>query len=407
MITFLQNYAKFICLFLALMWVPTISPQAQLMPLQEEENRFDQGKLDIVCQSIKFYLSANAHVNASNDINCSSIEAIEASIPGEYKATARFFKLFKRKRYRSYGRGKLERRLQKLIKDIDTELKKIRKDAAWDNQRKQLMLSLEKAKNAVINPTSMQSRPDSTPTNAQENDTNTVNTQPKKSTPKQTEDDTMSTVLSIVAILALGGLAYFFYQKMNELQQQIADLEEAFREKYSRLDNRLDMMTPMNDFRSVFPQIQQLNNEINGLDQEIQVLKTRNQFKISPQELYAKRTEHLETHHYSPEIQIYYAKFSREDNGFVHNHFKTEPSKENIYKLEVNVDDPGEAFYQIVNRNEYHHLALNYEASMLAPANEYLNRPFNAYRIITKKPGKARRENDVWVITEKAQLEFE
>ncbi|OJJ20138.1 hypothetical protein BKI52_16840 [marine bacterium AO1-C] len=407
MVTFLQNYAKLFCLLVVLIWLPSVSTQAQLMPLQEEENRFDQGKLDIVCQAIKFYLKANAHANASNGIECSSLESIEASIPEEYKATTRFFKLFKRKRYRSYGRGKLDRRLQKLIKDIDTELKKIRKDTSWESQRKRLMISLEEAKNSVVSPGNTQSRPDSTPTSSQEDSTNTVNNQPKTSTPKQTEDDTMSTVLSIVAILALGGLAYFFYQKMNELQQQIADLEEAFREKYSRLDNRLDMMTPMNDFRSVFPQIQQLNNEINGLDQEIQVLKTRNQFKISPQELYAKRTEHLETHHYSPEIQIYYAKFSKDENGFIHTDFKTEPSKENIYKLEVNVENPDEAFYQIVSRNEYHHLALNYEASMLAPANDYLNRPFNAYRIITKKPGKAQRENNIWVITEKAQLEFE
>ncbi len=407
MITFLQNYVQFISLFTTLVWLSIAPVQAQLMPLQEEENKFDQGKLDIVCQSIKFYLKANAHLNASNSIDCNSLDAIEASIPEEYKATARFFKLFKRKRYRSYGRGKLERRLKKLIKDIDTELKKVRKDASWETQRKQLMTSLETVVNDMLKPTPSVSLPDSTQTSKQENNSNTVNTPPKTNTPKPTENDTMSTVLSIVAILALGGLAYFFYQKMNELQQQIADLEEAFLEKYSRLDNRLDMMTPMNDFRSVFPQIQQLNNEIQGLDQEIQVLKTRNQFKISPQELYAKRTEHLETHHYSPEIQIYYAKFSMDENGFVHTDFKTEPSKENIYKLEVDVDHPDEAFYQVVNRNEYHHLALHYEASMLRPANEYLNRPLNAYRIISKKPGRLQRENNVWIITEKAQLEFE
>ena len=407
MVRFLQYYAKVICLLITLIYGISLPVNAQLMPLQEEENRFDQGKLDIVCQAIKFYLRANAHLNASNGIDCSSLDAIEVSIPEEYKATSRFFKLFKRKRYRSYGRGKLDRRLEKLIKDIDVELKKVRKDTSWENQRQQLIASLNQTKNNLLNPTTdLNTNADST-SKTQESNTNQPSTQTKKDTPKQTEDNTMSTVLSIVAILALGGLAYFFYQKMNEFQQQIADLEEAFREKYSRLDNRLDMMTPMNDFRSVFPQIQQLNNEINGLEQEIQVLKTRNQFKISPQELYAKRTEHLETHHYSPEIQIYYAKFSKDQNGFAHEDFKTEPTKENIYKLEINVEDPNEAFYQIVSRNEYHHLALNYEASMLAPANDYLNRPLNAYRIVTKKPGKAQKENNVWIITEKAQLEFE
>lgn len=391
------------CIFIVL-------PNYAQIPLLEEENKFDKGKLEIVCQAIKFYLTANAQVNASNGVDCSSLEAVEGSIPDDYKATNRFFKLFKRKRYRSYGRGKLNRRLGKLIKDIRTELQKVRHDTAWNNGLARLMTDLNKTREQAVNSTQPKSNKQQTEDTAktiQKADTEETIQQPKKNTPNQTEDNTMSTILSIIAILALGGLAYFFYQKMNELKQQIADLDEAFREKYSRLDNRIDMMTPIQDFRSVFPQIQQVNGDVNALNQEIQLLKTRNQFKISPEELYAKRTEHLETHHYNPEIQIYYAKFTKDLNGFTQDNLRTEPSKEHIYKVEINVENPNEAIYQIVNRNEYHHLALNYEGSMLAPANEYLNRPVNAYRIVTKKPGKLMKENDTWIITEKAHLEFE
>lgn len=220
----------------------------------------------------------------------------------------------------------------------------------------------------------------------------------------------MSIFLSIVSLLAAGALgymAYTFRQKLEEITEQLDNLDEAFKEKYSRLDNRIDTMTPVRDFRTIDPQIQQIHGDIQAIVQEIQLMRTRNQFKISPEELYAKRTEHLETHSFNPEIQIYYARFDKDQNGFNHNDFRTEPDKEHLYKIEISVDNPIEAMFQIVSRNEYHHLALNYEGSMLAPAAEYLNRPVNAYRIITKKPGKVVREQNSWIITEKAALEFE
>jgi hypothetical protein len=392
-----------ICIFF------TLPTQAQVLPAQEEEARYDAGKLEIICQSIKFYLSANARENASNAIDCSTLEAIEQTIPEDYKATNRFFSLFKKKRYRSYGRGKLDRRLEKLIKDINIELQKTRRDTAWTNRLAKLMERLIKVKDAAVQGKDVETASEAIDT-TQQKANSTPNTKQKEKTPKQTEDSPMSIFLSIVSLLAaiaLGVMAYRFLQKLNEIQEQIAELDEAFKEKYSRLDNRIDTMTPVRDFRAVFPQIQQINDDIHALGQEIQLLRTRNQFKISPEELYAKRTEHLETHSYNPEIRIYYARFYPEQNGFIHQEFQTEPSKEYIYKIEISTQNPLEASFQVVSRNEYHHLALNYEGSMLAPAAEYLNRPVNAYRIITKKPGKAKREENNWVIVEKAQLAFE
>ncbi|WP_299459300.1 hypothetical protein [uncultured Microscilla sp.] len=414
MVFLLREYARtiyFTIITIGACILVTLPAQAQLLPAREEEAKYDEGKLEIICQSIKFYLSANARENASNAIDCSSLEAIEQTIPEDYRATNRFFNLFKKKRYRSYGRGKLGRRLEKLIKDINTELQKTRQDAAWTNKLAKLIERLIKVKDLVIQGKSVNSIHETSDTSQQANvPTSTTQQKPKEKTPKQTDDRPMSIFLSIVsliAVIALGVMAYRFFQKLNEIQEQIADLDEAFKEKYSRLDNRIDTMTPVRDFRSVFPQIQQLNDDIHALGQEIQLLRTRNQFKISPEELYAKRTEHLETHSYSPEIRIYYAKFHPEQNGFMHQEFHTEPSKEYIYKIEISTQNPLEASYQVVSRNEYHHLALNYEGSMLAPVAEYLNRPVNAYRIITKKPGKLKREENTWVITEKAQLAFE
>lgn len=402
-ITFFTIIIVGICIFF------TLPTQAQLLPAKEEEARYDEGKLEILCQSIKFYLSANARENASNAIDCSTLEAIEQTIPEDYKATNRFYNLFKKKRYRSYGRGKLDRRLEKLIKDINIELQKTRQDTAWTNRLAKLVERLMKVKDLAIQGKNVEAVNEKSDT-VQQKTNSTPNTKQKEKTPKQTEDSPMSIFLSIVSLLAaiaLGVMAYRFMQKLNEIQEQIADLDEAFKEKYSRLDNRIDTMTPVRDFRSIFPQIQQINDDIHALGQEIQLLRTRNQFKISPEELYAKRTEHLETHSYSPEIRIYYAKFHPEQNGFAHQEFHTEPSKEFIYKIEISTQNPLEASYQVVSRNEYHHLALNYEGSMLAPAADYLNRPVNAYRIITKKPGKIKREENNWVIVEKAQLAFE
>lgn len=401
--TFLTITAIGLCVLFAL----PASAQRRRNP--EVERRFDEGKLEIVCQAIQFYLKANARENASNNIDCSTLETIEESIPEEYKATARFFRLFKKKRYGSYGseQKKLARRLEKLIKDINTELSKVRKDTAWNNRLTGLIVDLDKVKVRTISGNDDSNHATDTTNTSQQ--TNTVQ-QTKKTTPKKTGDSPMSIFLSIVSLLAAGALgymAYTFRQKLEEITEQLDNLDEAFKEKYSRLDNRIDTMTPVRDFRTIDPQIQQIHGDIQAIVQEIQLMRTRNQFKISPEELYAKRTEHLETHSFNPEIQIYYARFDKDQNGFNHNDFRTEPDKEHLYKIEISVDNPIEAMFQIVSRNEYHHLALNYEGSMLAPAAEYLNRPVNAYRIITKKPGKVVREQNSWIITEKAALEFE
>jgi hypothetical protein len=173
------------------------------------------------------------------------------------------------------------------------------------------------------------------------------------------------------------------------------------------LDNRIDATPNLKDFNALLLKVTFLNEQLNIAIQELMVLKTRNELKISPQELYAKRTEHLEKQSLNPNIQIYYGKLRPDLQGFLVQDLKTEPSRDSIFKIEVQTQEPHQAFLSITDRSEFHHISLNHAPQMLDVACSYELAPYNDTRIIVLDKGLLQLHEGKWLIIKKVQIAFE
>ena len=371
---------------------------SQTLPEEIIDQKYEEAKLEIICESISFLMKRYENNTSQNppSIFCSNLDAIVESIPADFQSAKSFFKLLSPKTYKSYGKNKLNQRLSKLISDIQTELNKLYQDVNWKSDVQVLSFRLKEIKDEQL-----KSKQPSTP-KTQAPDNQTINQQ-NNSTSKS--DSAMPIVYFILLVL-IGCISFLVWQN-QKLKQQIEEIDQNFQERYSRVDNRIDTMTSVKDFQALLLKFNFLNEQLNALMQEVVVLKNRNEHKITAEELYAKRTEHLEQYAYNPTVQIYYAILEPSLGIFNFEQFKTEPDKQHIYKIEINLEDQTQALFSIIQRNEYHQAALLNASNMLLPACEYTNEPYNDSRIITIEHGIAEKREQIWVIIKKAKIAFE
>ncbi len=375
---------------------------------QTEDQTYDTVKKDILCRAIQFLLNENnPNKNNGESLNCQNLVNLENSIPPNAESALSLFDAFRDKKYSSYGKGKLEQRLNKLISDISVELKKKKpNDPVWNESIKVLLIELntirdEKISTVKTNNLNSQQNPEDNPTSSLESDTD--NDSENQEGSKQ-NNSISSMIVYFILLIMLAGIGFLVYQN-QQIKKQISESEEEWQEKYSRLDNRIDTMTPVKDYKSMILKINYMNDQVTAMMQEIIVLQQRNEYKMTPEELFAKRTEHLETYTYNPNIQIYYARL--QGNYFVNYEFKTEPNKEYIFKIEIDLEDTNQAVFKVVDRSEYHHWAIENDISMLRPICDYTHKLNNAYKIINLDSGLLEKKDNIWVVVKKAKITFE
>ncbi len=382
---------------------------ASLLLAQKTETEIDQiyqgAKLEVLCKALDFMLNETVESSKAVNLDCSTLATLKASIPEDTPEALRIFTIFEKLLYKSYGKDKLQQRTDKLLKDLETELRKSRKDAAWRDNVNALMLGLKIIKNDYIRDWGKNKlKPNKQQNTATSNeDRLTTNFNTKK--PYQITTP-MWIVIIIMFLLSLAGM-YFLYKQNQDLKTLLNEQEENLIEKYVRVDNRIDTMTPSKDFQALLLKFNFLNEQLTALIKEVQILQKRNQHKMSAEELYAKRTEHLESYNFNPNLQIYFAKIRPNSLAFEMGDFKTEPSRDSIYKIEINLQSPNQAVFSILGRSEYHQLALTHHDKMLAPACQYANEPYNDSRITTLENGIIEKKDEKWVILKKAKIAFE
>lgn len=376
------------------------------------DEAFDIIKLELLCKGFQFVVK-DLLPDKNIQLECGTLDLLESSIPGELTGTSNQFRILKTPTYRSYGDNKLRARLNKMLSEIIKALKNIKtNDATWKTK---VDASLEADLRAIMNDKIKQAEEGKLVSNdrgltntsidnsLENNDTDNNLTNDNSNTKNQK----MSPILFIILVVILiAGIAFMYYQN-NQLKQQILDLDETLHEKYSRLDNRLDTMTPVKDHKAMQLKFNFINDQVSAMIQEIGVLKQRNEHKMTAKELYAKRTEHLESYEYNPDIQIYYARYDIDSQGFKQMEFKTEPDRESIYKIEINLGENIKASYSIIDRSEYHQLALTYHTAMLEPITEYVNFKNNPSRIINVEYGDLEKQGEIWRPTQKVKIGFE
>lgn len=372
----------------------------QSQPSESQINQiFEDTKLEILCSTLDFILSSADEANTYQGFDCRSLNDIEQSIPKEFRTARGFFNLFKSKRYESYGPNKLNVRLNKLITDIETELEKTYSSKSWQEKVPIFVFELKTKKDDLVK----EALEPSTSESVIQNETQNIPTSNPFPPPKKAKG--MAIIYFLFLVLA-GGIGFLAWQ-IQQLKKQILELEEQNQEKYSRLDNRIDTMTPARDYQSLLLKFNFLNEQLSVLVQEVTVLKNRNQYKMSPEELNAKRTEHLESYEFNPDVQIYYARLDPNIPGFPSDGFKTEPARDCFYKLEINLNDTNQALFSVVDRNEYHQIPLQYPDKLLRPLCDYANEPYNDSKIITLDNGLLEREGQTWRVIKKAKISFE
>ena len=213
------------------------------------------------------------------------------------------------------------------------------------------------------------------------------------------------TLLIILFIPCIGGIFFLAWQN-QQLRQKLVNTEERFFEKYQRLEQEFSNYTTQTEHQHLELKLRFLNDQLNAAIQEIGILKTHNQYKMSPQDLAARNSEHLEVQNFNPDIKIYYGKWQADEQHFDSKDFRTEPSTHHFYKIEINLSKPEEAKLSIVSRSEYHYLALANPHILLAPVCDYDQKPYNDQRILTDIAGVLKKKDSTWVVRQKAIISF-
>ncbi len=368
-----------------------------------QETHYQILKREILYQTMRFVLSEHyGLLEDANRLRNATLSTIEKGIPKGCEDGKKIFDIFKNKQY--IGQGSLSQRIDKLCKNINTELSKLSKREDWRKivttfyqQLKENRQEIEKnlAENTYQFPT------DTTTTAIP----NTSNNSPKNTTNSNTSQDTMAIFIAFFLFLACGAGIYYLLLQIQKLQQQVKNLQEDFWEKYSRLDNRLDIYTPLNDHKATLIQYQYQAQQIEQIIQQIQVLQQRNQYKISPEEIFAQNTQHLEPQKNLSEMKLYYGYF---EHGIFHGkYFRTEPTQNHFFKIEINLHFPQTATYKIVERSEYQQLPLQNHTQLLAPVCTYANPPYNDAKIMNLEEGILEKKEDYWIIKRKLKISFE
>lgn len=392
------NFWKCFIIFFFLL----LSTRAALQAQEEEVNRsYEEIKLNLLCKSVRVIISRYEHINREPEeaIDCYDLEAIRASIPTDFQKATIFFNLFAPKTYEDFGKNKLEARLNKLVDDLNTELNQLYNDRAWRQNMEAFQLELKSSKDVLLK--QARENPDKRP----EAETKPLDKSNVQSIPISDKEETPM-IIYFVLLLMIACLAYLVWQ-LQVFKRDLSDSIDTFQERYSRLDNRQDTFVSHKDYQSLLLKFNFLNEQLNVLVQEISVLKNRNEHKMSAEELLAKRTEHLETYSFNPQVQIYYARANPDRSVIPLENLKTEPSKEAYLKMEIDLENPNQAVFGIVDRSEYHHLALKHSESLLAPYCEYANDPYNDSRIITLEKGLIEKKDKYWQVLLKAKIAFE
>ena len=393
---------------------------AQNISEEQTNQYYETIKIELLCKTVGFIITENKTGDA-NALRCQDLASLENSLPTTSKQASGIFKVFKNKNHSTFGKGKLEARTDKFLRDLNAELSKLNRDRAWQENVQILQTQLAEIKKQTLEQLLKVSYEKSNPTAqadslaekiAQQNNIkdNKSSESPPNSNPKEQSSTMFSYLFVFFALLmfvATGGGFYFLYWQIKQLQEQASHQEEQLLDQIAHLESQLPSFTLVRDFQTINPKINILNDQLNVAVQEIMILKSRNENKPTMEELYAKRTEHLETLRYNPNLRVHYVKYRPDINGFNPQEFRPEPTRDSLYKLEINLENPNQAIFGIVGRSEYHNVALANADLMLAPACEYANPPYNDSRIITHVHGVAEKRGEAWVILKKAEIIFE
>ncbi|TAF67016.1 MAG: hypothetical protein EAZ55_04960 [Cytophagales bacterium] len=396
------------CLFLFLSPFSLYAQESDV----DENALYEAVKLSLLCRTAQFAANEENDKTLNTEIDCQSLATLESSLKGKSERAMQIVRAFKDKRYNSYGKGKLNQRLSKLNSDLVNELKKMKKnEPVWQEGVKVLEIELntlkdkeierlKKSANNAIEETTIGETNDKEDASGQNN--NNATTEQTDDTKTNKSGYTM--IIYFILLILLVGIVFVAYQN-QQLRKQLAAFEEDVQQKYNRLDNRIDQYTPIKEHKALILRLNYMNDQVNALMQEIIQLQQKNTPRISPEELFAKRTEHLESYTFNPSVQVMYARLH--EGIFYQNDFKKEPNKEFFYKIEIDLEDPNYALFKVVDRNEYHALALDNEDIMLKAACDYAFKLDNAYRIITLEAGLLEKKQNEWIIVKKAKITFE
>jgi hypothetical protein len=373
-----------------------------------EERVYEDIKLRLMCRATQLLIKGTRPTGEVAELphpDCQSIRALEASLTEA--RTQRFVALFKDKYYRSYGRNKLRQRLDKLIDDMVAYLRSIdRNDAVWVESVRVLAIELRTLKD------------DSLYQITQPNDSIQAqnNIPPHSSARKQAQSSNPMIVYIILLILA--ACAGFLAYQNQQLRKQLEGLEADFQEKYSRLDNRLDTMTPIKEHKALILRVNYISEQINAQQQELDYFLQGNapaqkpqpptdypqeeQLKATPQAPAPQPIEVLDLH---PERQVYYG--APQEDVFDSKRFLTEPDALHCYKIEIDLQNPELASYTIVARPEYQQQVLNHPEELLSPFCEYTHQPEEARRVLNLEPGTLEKQDGHWRVIKKIKVAFE
>ena len=102
-----------------------------------------------------------------------------------------------------------------------------------------------------------------------------------------------------------------------------------------------------------------------------------------------------------------FAGLPNEEGYFENNAFTDDPGKDSIYEIEMYEDVPDKAFFSIRSNPEVIRKAILDPQVYLAPCCTYTDDHEGKHTIILVEEGMLRKENNRWVVYEKAKINFE
>lgn len=218
---------------------------------------FEQAKLEMLCQAIRFnyrYQGQSAYIKT---LDCRSLKALGNSIPSRFKSSTRLYRTYAERSYSQLP--DIESRLEKLQKDLIAELESIgqiahghnaKKLLEWNRALQQLNREFEgirartlqrqsQTQEAMPVPEATFSEQTEQETTMLQENTHDISTGLVENVPSHENHGLwIITILSVFVALTSASIAYVIYVRSKS---EMAALREIVYERYNLLDRRFDL----------------------------------------------------------------------------------------------------------------------------------------------------------------------
>ncbi|MCU0440249.1 MAG: hypothetical protein MUC49_20355 [Raineya sp.] len=222
------------------------------------QTEFEKAKLEILCQAIRFNHIMQGKAEVANQLDCSSLQTLEKSVPNASRASKNMITAYKSKAYQQIPAE--TDKIKQLKKEVFNDLKKLAPrinksadfQAKWQKGLDSLSTLLDSNLSLPVDETTQNTEPKTDNANPDLEETIIPVERPKNNTGEQS--NTGLWIITILAMMISFLSVGYAYLTQKTTAHKLKEMDNLVKERYNHLDVRMDKMLTKEEFRKHNPQ---------------------------------------------------------------------------------------------------------------------------------------------------------